>query len=107
MLTNGICSDFLSNVFLCHKTSSKVTAASTPPVHHTDCAYAQADLSLCWSHIPHCWKAHVAAQMVLQCVDEYMRRLHMEESGVRFHHSNSSLKKEVILNNVASTYVDE
>ena len=33
----------------------------------------------------------------------------MEESGVRIHHSNtcSPLKKEVILNNVASTYVDE
>ena len=24
----------------------------------SDCAYAQADLSLCWSHIPHCWKPH-------------------------------------------------
>ena len=35
MLTNSICSDFLSNVFLCQKTSSKVAAASTPPVHHT------------------------------------------------------------------------
>ena len=28
------------------------------------CAYAQADLRLCWSHIPHCWKSHIAAQMV-------------------------------------------
>ena len=27
----------------------------------SDCAYAQADLSLCWSHIPHCWKSHVVA----------------------------------------------
>ena len=25
---------------------------------------AQADLSLCWSHIPHCWKSHVAAQIL-------------------------------------------
>ena len=25
---------------------------------------AQADLRLCWLHIPHCWKSHVAAQMV-------------------------------------------
>ena len=24
---------------------------------------AQADLRLCWSHIPHCWKSHVAAQL--------------------------------------------
>ena len=29
------------------------------------CAYAQADLSLCWSHIPNCWKSHALAQMVL------------------------------------------
>ena len=28
----------------------------------SDCAYAQADLRLCWSHIPHCWKSHVAAK---------------------------------------------
>ena len=27
------------------------------------CAYAQADLRLCWSQIPHCWKSHVAAQL--------------------------------------------
>ena len=26
------------------------------------CVYAQAGLSLCWSHIPQCWKSHVAAQ---------------------------------------------
>ena len=26
----------------------------------------QADLRLCWSHIPHCLKSHVAAQMLLK-----------------------------------------
>ena len=26
-------------------------------------AYAQAGLSLCWSHIPHCWKSHVTAHI--------------------------------------------
>ena len=31
------------------------------------CAYAQAGLSLCWSHIPHCWKSHVAAQLCSCC----------------------------------------
>ena len=25
--------------------------------------YAQADLSLYWSHIPHCWKSYVAAHI--------------------------------------------
>ena len=29
----------------------------------SDCAYAQADLSLCWSHIPHCWKSYALAHM--------------------------------------------
>ena len=29
-----------------------------------DCAYAQANLSLCWSHIPHCWKSHALAQIL-------------------------------------------
>ena len=26
--------------------------------------YAQADLSLCWSHIPHCLKSQVTAQLI-------------------------------------------
>ena len=31
-------------------------------MHHLD-AYAQADLKLCWSHIPHCCKFHVMAHI--------------------------------------------
>ena len=31
------------------------------------CAYAQAGLSLCWSHKPHCWKSHVTAQITSKC----------------------------------------
>ena len=27
------------------------------------CAYAQAGLSLCWSHIPNCWKSHATAHI--------------------------------------------
>ena len=34
----------------------------------SDCAYAQADLSLCWSHIPHCWKSHALAQFIFICI---------------------------------------
>ena len=30
----------------------------------SDCAYAQADLRLCWSHKPHCWKYHFAAHIL-------------------------------------------
>ena len=29
----------------------------------SDCAYAQNGLNFCWSHIPHCWKSHVMAQL--------------------------------------------
>ena len=29
----------------------------------SDCTYAQADLRLCWSHIPHCWKSHTLAHI--------------------------------------------
>ena len=29
----------------------------------SDCAYAQAGLRLCWSHISNCWKSHALAQM--------------------------------------------
>ena len=29
----------------------------------SDCACAQADLRLCWSNIPHCWKSHIAANL--------------------------------------------
>ena len=31
--------------------------------HWSDCAYAQVDLRLCWSHIPHCLKSHALAQI--------------------------------------------
>ena len=30
-----------------------------------DCAYAQADLRLCWSHIAHCWKSHALAHNII------------------------------------------
>ena len=32
--------------------------------------YAQAGLSLCWSHIPHCWKSHVAAHLFFETLSE-------------------------------------
>ena len=31
----------------------------------SNCAYVQAGLSLCLLHIPHCWKPHALAQMVI------------------------------------------
>ena len=32
---------------------------------------AKADLRLCWSHIPHCWKAHVTAQLCQSAEHSY------------------------------------
>ena len=33
-----------------------------------DWEYAQAGLSICWSHIPHCWKSHAPAQIYFMAV---------------------------------------
>ena len=37
----------------------------------SDCAYAQADLRLCLSHIPHCWKSHALAKLYLLYINRY------------------------------------
>ena len=34
----------------------------------SDCAYAQAGLSLCWSHIPNCWKSHTTAHLLFDYI---------------------------------------
>ena len=41
----------------------------------SDCPYAQADLRLCWSHIPHYGKSHVTAHIVVQPVTTQMHLL--------------------------------
>ena len=43
----------------------------------SDCAYAQAGLSLCWSHIPHCWKSHVEAHLYFGCNIWFSTKLYM------------------------------
>ena len=35
----------------------------------SDCAYAQDDLRLCWSHIPHRWESQAAAHLMC-CTEE-------------------------------------
>ena len=35
--------------------------------------YAQTDLSLCWSHISHCWKSHVAAHFKGMAVGVWLK----------------------------------
>ena len=41
----------------------------------SDCTYAQADLRHCWSHIPHWWKSHVAAHLILIMACFWSRRV--------------------------------
>ena len=56
------------------RTSKKCSVSSLALIEYlrdqqrlcSDCAYAQADLRLCWSHIPQCWKSHVTAQIVFK-----------------------------------------
>ena len=42
-----------------------VQYSSDKQMLRSDCAYAQADLRLCWLHIPHCLKSHVPPQLCL------------------------------------------
>ena len=44
----------------------------------SDCAYAQADLRLCWPHIPHCWKSYALAQMILKFHPNKQWFLHLD-----------------------------
>ena len=44
--------------------------------------YVQADLRICWSHIPHCWKSHVAAN--IDWSDSGMCRLAWLHTGGNF-----------------------
>ena len=45
----------------------------------SDCAYAQADLRLCPSHIPHCWKSHVTAHIMkeIEMKKKWMSKFHL------------------------------
>ena len=45
-----------------------IESSSDQQMPWSDCAYAQADLRLCWSHILHCWKSHaLALNLLLSC----------------------------------------
>ena len=46
--------------------------------------YAQADLRLCWSHIPHCWKSHVTAQIYFFRTEMQIFSLNWMMQSVRF-----------------------
>ena len=53
----------LRNYKWCLFSGLRVIAYSSDQQRHwSDCAYAQSGLSLCWSHILHCWISHLATQ---------------------------------------------
>ena len=77
----------------------------------SDCAYTQADLRLCWSHIPYCWKSHVAAHL---CNDSLFRRwyrqslFYVEKSLIFFVNcllANSPYKYHTFLPQTISSYI--
>ena len=57
----------------------------------SDCAYAKAGVSLCWSHIPHCWKSHVTAQILYLYVQTYYAPLF---SNIKWH-ANRHLSQHI------------
>ena len=54
------------------------------------CAYAQAGLSLCWSHIPHCWKSHATAQLF----SSIKLRFHFSAQGFDIRHVSHVMQKQ-------------
>ena len=60
----------LRNYKWCSISSLRVIEySSDKQILWSDCAYAQADLRLCWSHIPHCWKSRAATLISLPSSD--------------------------------------
>ena len=49
----------------------------------SDCAYAQAGLSLCWSHIPNCWKSHALAQILSLRRNSNIRSLSITDAFIK------------------------
>ena len=48
----------------------------------SDCAYVQADIRLCWSHIPHCYKSHVAVHMNLPSATPSMHNMQTKHTTI-------------------------
>ena len=62
--------------------------SATSKGSRSDCTYEQADLRLCWSHIPHCWKSHALAHIEIPHVaglDNILFRKRLTKSLIRLH----------------------
>ena len=56
-------------------------------------SYAHADLRLCWSHIPHCWKSHVAAQLYFRQYYVFLLDVPVHRSSVKSVNENECFAK--------------
>ena len=64
----------------------------------SDCGYAQAGLSLCWSHISNCWKSHVVAQISeLRMLGNFYMLLSLSADFSKF---NFKIKKNSFRNTI-------
>ena len=50
-------------------------------------------LSLCWLHIPHCWKAHVAAHFFIVNVGLWLFSVLISQSDMLVFQKKSSVKE--------------
>ena len=57
--------------------------------------YAHADLRLCWSHIPHCWKSDVAAHIVYLSEKTYSILMYLPILSAKG--QTSAIQKEMLL----------
>ena len=64
-------SQYLNNHSILKRLATSKGSDQTAP-------YAQADLMLCWSHIPHCWKSHALAKVIFyQDTECAFKKLHI------------------------------
>ena len=48
----------------------------------SDWAYAQAGLSFCWSHVPHCWKSTALAQ--IKAIEQTLWSIHTQGKDMKW-----------------------
>ena len=73
-----------------------MTSKGSDQTAHMRRLYAQADLRLCWSHIPHCWKSHVTAQVFLN-IGALRVTKKVLSKGLRTIHIRSLTKDNVMI----------
>ena len=63
----------------------------------SDCAYAQADLRVGWSHIPHCWKSHALTHIITSYRRWYVTVIRSDVPAWNFRRYQRENSKTVVL----------